>query len=643
MKNKYFEEKKFDILENRDVSLFGAFSCSGTVRFSVSIPKEMAAESVVMVIHKDGWGSDEDLYGKVEFSDVKNDGDCLTFSHELNFKKFGDKDETDKTGLYYYHYAVTSDEGTVYLGGERPVALTELKDFVGERQLLLYNDAFKTSQSYRRGVVYQIFVDRFKRSGKCQVKEGAILNEDWDKGIPQYAEYPGAPLPNNMFFGGDLYGVAEELEYIASLGVSTIYLCPVFDAYSNHKYDTGDYLTVDSMFGGDTALRELCDLAREYGIDVILDGVFNHTGDDSVYFNRHGKYDSLGAYQSKESPYYDWYNFSQFPEEYDSWWGVKILPRVDSSKEDYRRFICNSVIDKWMSTGVAGWRLDVADEISDLFLEDLRTAVKERNPDGVIIGEVWEDATDKVAYGERRKYLLGRQLDSVMNYPLRAAIIAYTMHGDAEALRWATETLYRRYPKQSSDNLLNFLGTHDTERILTVLSGEPCGNRSNRELSTAKMNDDQRRVAVDRLKFAYGLMAGLPGAPCVFYGDEAGLEGYRDPFCRKPFPWANINRELLRHYKRIGRIRKNNDVFRDGLFRIISLTNEHFVYVREPYDKGDEKIIVAASRSGKLNVKFPEKVRKLYGADELVREYTVDEGGVEYFACPCDMNINEII
>ncbi|MBP3377810.1 MAG: glycoside hydrolase family 13 protein [Clostridia bacterium] len=636
---KSFEELKFDIRPNRDVSLFGAFPLGGTLRFEVRISKNIEPQKVDMVIHEDGWGRDEKVYGRLEFAMSDTSDDYISFSREMELSSI----LQGKRGLYYYHYAVFTPDGTVYYGGERPTALVELKDFVGERQLLLYDDGYNTSQSFKRGVVYQIFVDRFKRSGKCKVKAGSILNGDWDNGIPQYAEYPGAPLPNNMFFGGDLYGVADELEYISSLGVETIYLCPIFDAYSNHKYDTGDYLKVDSMFSGDDALIELCDKAKAYGIDVILDGVFNHTGSNSVYFNKDGKYDSLGAYQSKESPYYSWYGFSNYPNKYDCWWGIDILPRVDSSNSDYRRFICESVVDKWMKAGVAGWRLDVADEIASEFLDDFRCAVKKRNPDGVIIGEVWEDATDKISYGKRREYLLGGQLDSVMNYPLRAAVISYVMNGDSEGLRYSTESLYRRYPKCASDNLLNFLGTHDTERILTVFSGIPAGNRSNRELSSAKMNDKQRRVAVDRLKFAYGLIAGLPGVPCVFYGDEAGLEGYRDPFCRRTFPWANMNRELLRHYRIIGAIRKEHDVFRDGLFRIISLTPEHFVYVREPYIDGEEKIIVAASRTGKLSLQFPTAVRQLYGAEEYISECTIDEKDVGYYACPANMDLSKII
>ncbi len=634
---KNFEEYKFDIQSNRDVSLFGAFPCGGTVRFEVRVPKDLNPVKVDMVIHEDGWNSGEDVYDRISLTDREEKDDRVCFSRQIKLSSI----LSGARGLYYYHYAVLLPDGsTVYLGGEHPTALVTLRDFIGERQLLLYDDGYKTSESYKRGVVYQIFVDRFKRSGRCAVREDAILNEDWNNGIPQYAEYPGAPLPNNMFFGGDLYGVADELEYISSLGVSTIYLCPVFEAYSNHKYDTGDYLKVDEMFGGDGALIELCEKAKAYGIDIILDGVFNHTGDDSVYFNRSGRYGSEGAYRSKESPYYSWYGFSSYPDKYDCWWGIDILPRVNSANPDYRRFICESVVDKWMKAGVAGWRLDVADEISGEFLDDLRVAVKSRNPDGVIIGEVWEDATDKVSYSQRREYLQGGQLDSVMNYPLRGAVIAYVMNGDSERLRYNTESLYRRYPKISSDNLLNFLGTHDTERILTVLSGIPAGNRSNRELSTAKMTDGQRRVAVDRLKFAYALIAGLPGAPCVFYGDEAGLEGYRDPFCRRTFPWSSMNRELLRHYRMIGAIRKEHKVFRDGLFRILSLTPEHFVYLREPYTEGDEKIVVAASRIGKLNIAFPGKVRKLYGTEEYVKNYTVPEGEVEYFACPKDMDFS---
>lgn len=620
------------------MSLFGAFPNGGFVRFELNIESEIPPKSASMEIHADGWNDGYEVRRGVQMEwDQSSSGSTNKFYIYMDFERLLHEWDLKCCGLFYYHYMVDFGDEVVELGGEDPIELHEIYDHVGERQLLVCCRDYETSNSYRDGIIYHVFVDRFKRSGRCGVKDGAVLNPDWDGGIPQYAEYPGAHLSNNVFFGGDLYGVIEKLDYIASLGAKTIYLSPVFEAYSNHKYDGGDYMTVDSMFGGDEALRELCSAAREHGISIILDGVFNHTGDDSVYFNKYGHYDSVGAYQSDESPYRSWYSFGASHDDYESWWGIKILPRVNSSHPDFQRFICDSVVDKWMKMGVSGWRLDVADELSEDFLVKFRDAVKERNPDGVIIGEVWEDATDKISYGSRRAYLCGGELDSVMNYPLRAAIIEYVKWGNCDFLRHCTEGTYRRYPKCSSDNLMNFLGTHDTERIITILGGVPAGDRSNAELSTLRMTDEEKALAVSKLKLAYSIIAGLPGVPCVFYGDEAGLEGYRDPFCRRPFPWNDINDSLLMHYRKIGMIRCGTDVFRDGLFRIISLTDSHIVYERTPFCEGESKVIVAASRRGELRLNFDNTVYAALSDCDAVGEFVIGENSAEYFTCKMDV------
>lgn len=633
-----FREYKIDKQSLKDMSLFGAFPNGGFVRFELKIESNIPPRSVSMEIHADGWNDGFEVRKSVHMSRAA-DPCCntSTFYIDMDFDRLLREWDLRCCGLFYYHYAVDFGDEVIELGGEDPIELHRIYDCVGERQLLVCESDYETSSSYRDGIIYHVFVDRFKRSGRCVVKDGAVLNPDWDGGIPQYAEYPGAHLSNNVFFGGDLYGVIEKLDYIASLGTKNIYLSPVFDAYSNHKYDGGDYLTVDPMFGGDEALRELCEAARARGINIILDGVFNHTGDDSVYFNKYGRYDSVGAYQSEDSPYRSWYSFGDTKDDYESWWGIKILPRVDSSHSDFQRFICDRVVDKWMNMGVFGWRLDVADELSEDFLIKFRDAVKERNPDGVIIGEVWEDATDKVSYGARRAYLSGGELDSVMNYPLRAAIIEYVKWGNCDFLRHCTEGTYRRYPKCSSDNLMNFLGTHDTERIITILGGVPAGDKTNEQLSMIRMTDAEKALAASKLKLAYSIIAGLPGVPCVFYGDEAGLEGYRDPFCRRPYPWNDVNQNLLEHYRKIGMIRQNTDVFRDGLFRIISLTDSHFVYERTPFGEGDRKVIVASSRKGELHLDFDDTVCAALSECNITGEHMIGEGCAEYFICGKDV------
>ena len=633
-----YEERKFDTIEKRDVSLFGAFPSGGTVRFLLNVKKDFRPVSAEMILHADGWNTGKTELHTIPLEKCGDEYSAVEFGVDMNFRELLKLCGLEDDGLFYYHYRVRTADGEFCLGGENPTELTPIENFIGERQLLVHSDDYRTSEEFTRGIVYHVFVDRFRSSGRCAVKDGAELNPDWENGIPQYGEYPGAFVANNVFFGGDLYGVIEKLDYIASLGTKTIYLSPVFEAYSNHKYDTGDYLTVDSMFGGDEALSQLCEKAKARGMNVILDGVFNHTGSDSVYFNRNGRYDRIVAYQSKESPYYNWYHFTEHPDEYECWWGVEILPRISKNGE-FQSFICGTVLDKWMKAGVSGWRLDVADELSDDFLCCIRKNVKSRNPDAVIIGEVWEDATDKVAYDRRRSYLRGAQLDSVMNYPLRGAVISYIKEGNCADLRKYTEGTYRRYPKGSSDNLLNFLGTHDTERILTHLGGEPCGDHTNEELSVMRMTADEKKAAVGKLKLAYGIIGGLPGVPSVFYGDEVGMEGYRDPFCRRPFPWHDMNEELLEHYRKIGHIRKKHSLFGCGLFRILSLTEDHFVYIRYPWNEEGNKIIVAASRKGELNLKLPRHSSDASTGRFISRTCTVTENEVRYISCPAWVSV----
>ncbi len=641
-----FEEYKTNLKTTGDASLFGAFPADSYLRFTLKMQTDQFPETdgplkVCIGLHADEWNH---YYGRSVFipmteSEKTEDG-VRTFFADVQCADILAEYELTDDGLFYYYYSVKAGEQELCLGGENPISLDVIENHVGERQLLLYAPDYKTSEAFRRGVVYQIFVDRFAKSEthELPVKDGAEFDPDWENGIPQYGEYPGAEVANNVFFGGNLYGIAEKMDYIASLGVTTIYLSPVFDASSNHKYDTGDYLTVDEMFGGNEALEELCRTAEKYDIRIILDGVFNHTGADSIYFNRFDRYKSVGAYQSEKSPYADWYMFRDFPEEYDCWWGVKVLPRVDSSNPDYQDFIGNLVVPQWMRTGISGWRLDVADELSDEFLYRFRESVRENNPDGVIIGEVWEDASDKVSYGHRRYYLRGKQLDSVMNYPLRDAILSYVKDGDAAKLRRFTEGTYRRYPKGSSDNLLNFLGTHDTERILTLFGGEPCGEKTNEELSALRMTAEEREEGAKRLMFAYSVLAGLPGVPCVFYGDEAGMEGYRDPFCRKPFPWHAMDERILAHYRKIGNIRKDCTVFRNGLFRILALTPDVFAYVRYPADGGDT-VLILANRTETREFCLPEGAKSLETGRDCSGKHELDAYTAEYFVIPAETEV----
>ncbi len=450
--------------------------------------------------------------------------------------------------------------------------------------ITVYSADFSTPSDFKGGVMYQIFVDRFAKSEKhaLPIKEGAYIESDWDNGIPAYPENPGDDFNNNCFFGGSLYGVTEKLDYLKDLGVNIIYLNPIFDAASNHKYDTSDYMKIDEMFGGEKAFGKLVREAEKRGIGIILDGVFNHTGADSVYFDKNGRYPTLGAYESKESPYYGWYDFKEYPNDYSCWWGVKILPSINKDNEDFRNFICgkNGVIRHYLKKGISGWRLDVADELSDEFLNALRSAVKSENKDAIIIGEVWEDASDKIAYGKRRSYFQGSQLDSVMNYPLRTAIIDYIICKNSDIIANCVSSLYLHYPKCVSDVQMNILGTHDTERILSILACDGINFKKNRELAGYKMSEGARARAAELLKLASFLLFTLPGIPCIYYGDEVGTEGGRDPFNRLPFPWNSIDDSIRSHYKKLGLIRKDNPEFADGELKILYADKGLFAFSR---------------------------------------------------------------
>ena len=294
---------------------------------------------------------------------------------------------------------------------------------------------------------------------------------------------------NNDFFGGNIRGILEKLDYLQSLHVTVLYLNPIFRSFSNHRYDTGNFMEIDPTFGTEEEFARLVEECRKRGIRIMLDGVFNHTGDDSLYFNKYGRYPGVGAYQSKDSKYYAWYNFIHYPEKYSAWWGIDNLPAVNEECPSYADYITgeNGVIRYWLKYSLGGFRLDVADELPDEFIEKIRQAVKAADPEAVVLGEVWEDASNKIAYSKRRKYFWGKELDSVMNYPLKDAIIQFILSGDTSLFRQTVAMLRDNYPKSVLDSLMNILGTHDTARILTALGGVHAYTKD--EMSYTKLSE----------------------------------------------------------------------------------------------------------------------------------------------------------
>ncbi len=594
----------------------GAFEKGTRLTLRVRVSRRMGIAAVVLRIRPDG-GEDQDLAFAFFDSSDGYDRYTLTLDTEVLCGKAED-------GLFFYELLFLRGFDTLFTDSINNVDFKLSKKSETRFTLLLYAKGFKTPSWFHGGTMYHIFADRFAKGKGEACLHGGSLNEDWENGIPQYAKRAGAPLSNDVFFGGNLWGVAEKLDYLESMGVTVIYLSPVFEAASNHRYDTADYERIDSLLGGEAAFRALVDAAHKRGMRVILDGVFNHTGDDSRYFNRRGNYPDVGAYQSKKSPCYPWYSFSAFPKQYESWWGIEIMPRLNHANKDCRRYFTgrDGICAKWLRAGADGWRLDVADELSDEFLDELHDTVKhESNGEGLIIGEVWENAVDKISYGKRRRYFRGGQLDSVMNYPFRNAVMAFLTERDATVFYNILTALWATYPPTVSHALMNLLGTHDTERILTVLGDPSCGEGlENPALAEKRLSRAVRARAVRLLKLASVLQFTSYGVPSVYYGDEAGVEGYHDPFCRMPFPWGREDRELQAHYRALGELRRKHTCLSCGDFRFVEHTERAFAYERiDPATK--DRLTVAANMGdapweltvyGKLQTVEPEQAVILF-------------------------------
>jgi len=549
----------------------GAIPTPGVLVLQIKLLRG-AATGVKVLLYPDGGAADET---DMEFS-------CVSGSYDVYKCEL----QIVTPDLYWYSFQIITTDG----------AVISVPDGVGGAfQITAYDGGVRTPDWLRGGIIYHIFVDRFRRGGELCLRQGAVFRPDWG-GCPAYLPDEKGVVQNNDFFGGDLYGIIEKLPYLEEMNVTCIYLSPVFEAASNHKYDTGDFMRIDSSFGGDEAFVKLRAEAEARGIKVMLDGVFNHVGTDSRYFNKYGKYDSTGAFQGETSPYYDWFTFRENGK-YDSWWGIELLPAINEKSTGYREFICgkDGVIAFWTKMGVSGWRLDVVDELPDDFLYLLCEAIKRENEDSLIIGEVWEDASNKIAYDVRRRYFLGGQLDGVTNYPLKNAIITCVKDGRAEPLAAVMAVLCRNYPENVLNSLMNIIGTHDTARILTVLSGAvlPCDKKAQEFF---QLEAGQLALAKKRLKLASVLQFTLPGIPCVYYGDEAGMEGGADPFNRRCYPWGQEDSDLIAWYTALGRLRKSNTCFAAGKYKLIEARRGLFAFTR---GEGSDRILVAVNASEK--------------------------------------------
>ena len=513
-------------------------------------------------------------------------GERLCFSGTLTAPELPD--------LLWYHFRFWREDGTGCL-----------LDKTGYRsdgqavswQLTVYQES-RTPGWFGAGVAYQIFPDRFCRLALVD-SAGLVgrrwVHEDWDD-TPEWRPDPDGEIRNRDFFGGTLAGITSKLDDLKALGVTTLYLCPIFESASNHRYNTADYTRIDPMLGTEADFRALCAQARQRGMRVILDGVFNHTGSQSMYFNADGYYPTLGAAQSQDSPWYSWYRFHHWPDSYDSWWGIRTLPAVEESSPSYVDFIIDgkdSIIRRWLRAGASGWRLDVADELPDDFIAEIRQAMESEKPDSFLLGEVWEDGSNKIAYSHRRRYLLGRETHGLMNYPFRTAALAWLRGGDASDFRRDMEEIRENYPPAAFHSGLNILGTHDTPRLLTML-GAARTPESKDDRATYRLSPEELDMGLARLRLGALLLYSFPGSPTVFYGDEAGMQGFEDPLNRGTYPWGQEDSSLLAYFRQLGTLRKQRLSLQCGDIGYLYAVGGGLVLRRQ----SEDEVTVAAMNAG---------------------------------------------
>lgn len=542
------------------------------------------------------------------------------------------------TSIYWYRFVLTKDGQTLYYEDD---TLDADGNYVPYRegsggttydrspdlsfQISAYDSDFYTPDWMRNGVIYQIFPDRFRNGDPSNdPQDGSdvfygdlelIYQETWNAPPVdgrRVRTASGVGYFNSDFFGGDLVGITEKLDYLQSLGVTGLYLNPIFEARSNHRYDTADYLAIDPLLGTMEDFRTLVAEADARGMKIILDGVFNHMSSDSRYFDRYHRFEEDGACESMDSLYRSWFYFvapagaqpSPCVDDgtgntyYVSWFNFDSIPKINNNTFETRSFFYrddDSVVATWGQEGIGGWRLDVGGDIDpggpdNRFWESFRTAVRSYNPEAVIIGEEWNDAS---------RWLLGPEWDAVMNYRFRRAVIGLVRDSDfvdndgripvlaPSEFEMLIRAIEEDYPPMAFHAMMNLLGSHDTSRLFFVME-----------------NDIQLMQQAALLQF------GMPGAPTIYYGDEIALDApslldgnvYQDdPYNRAPYPWDDTegsyypapNESVLAYYQALAQTRANNPALREG--ELITLhaddETETLVFLRRDMAAGNVAIV----------------------------------------------------
>lgn len=548
---------------------FGAVEEGQKVKLSIDIEKEIVV--AIELLQFDGT--------KVNMGMEKE------YLNSGNYRYSIEIDTEDALGVLGYYFILIDGYDRVYYGNND-------EHLGGIGQIYTYNPVpyqitiYKKSnlpEWYKEGIIYQIFVDRFCNGNDDgsinNPKKNSFIYGRWDDTPVYIKDYQGRTIRWD-FYGGNIRGIIKKLDYIKSLGVNIINLSPIFKSSSCHKYDAGDYDIIDEMFGTEEDFKELCEKAKSKDIKIILDGVFSYTSSDSRYFNKAGNYDEIGAYQSPNSKYHNWYKFNRYPYGYECWWGIEGRPNINVMHNSYIDFLVNrddSIIKKWIDLGASGWRLNVTDELPDEFIEIIRDRLDTLDKETVLIGDVWDDASNKISYSKKRRYLYGKEIQSVTNYTLRESLINFTRgYIKSDKLKKKVMSLYENYPREVFLGNINLIGTSDTERILTVLDGN-----------------------IRCLKIIVALQFTIPGVPLIYYGDETGVTGGKDPDNRKSYPWENEDVDLIGFYKRIAQIRNGQDALKKGDFNIFDTEEDIFAFERV-YENERVVVVVNVSNAQKV-------------------------------------------
>ncbi|MBQ2661318.1 MAG: alpha-glucosidase C-terminal domain-containing protein [Clostridia bacterium] len=566
---------------------FGAVKTGETVTLNLRVPNQGVKATLRL------WINDSEA-----LISGKRKGDMVEFKFIAPFTE----------GLVWYYFILDTENSRTFYGssegsGEGGIFGCPPASY----QITVYGEDYETPEWFRESIVYQIMPDRFFRGNTRggldravyheKMQRNTIVHESWNEDV-HYLPLEGEKFYDPCdFYCGDLQGIREKLPYLKKLGIGCIYINPIFESPSFHRYNTSNYMKIDPILGDESDLEALVKDAGKMGIKIMLDGVFSHTGSDSLYFNKNGTYgENVGAYQSEESPYYDWYEFEEYPEKYRAWWGFKTLPEVNEMTPSYVEFV-GKVLDHYSSLGINSWRLDVADELPDDFIAFLRRRLKKNDKDGVLLGEVWEDASNKQGFGARRKYVDGRELDSVMGYPTRDAIFDFLlMRKNAQATCASLMKLRENYPKPFYDAVMNILGSHDTVRALTALGDAPHRDALTREEQAEfELTEEKLQTGRKRMMMAATLLLTLPGVPCIYYGDEVGMLGMADPFNRKPYPWdGEKDEEIYRAFYSLTALRNASIALKKGNTAFAPVRNDVFAMLRTC---DDEAVLVLVNRS----------------------------------------------